>query len=271
MSNSYGLHETNECIKSLQRMLNELFDLDLKPDGNIGKITQEAIKNYQNSLGISEKDGQGVCYGEKTQAAAAVFIEAKYLDYADFVAAGKELGVETASVIAFAKTEAKEFGFLNNGYPVILFERHKFYQALVKKSGKAFANSIAASNPDICDDNSGGYQGGEREIKRIERAAAINEEAALASASWGMFQVMGFNYKMVGWASVSEFVKAMKESEKNHLKAFVNFIKADPELLPALKKKDWAEVARNYNGEAYHINKYDVKMAANYKLAKAQE
>lgn len=40
----------------------------------------------------------------------------------------------------------------------------------------------------------GHYKGGFRQYERLEQARRINHEAADASASWGMFQVMGLNY-----------------------------------------------------------------------------
>lgn len=44
------------------------------------------------------------------------------------------------------------------------------------------------------------YYGGIREYERLEKAREIHKEAADASTSWGMFQVMGFNYVMCGTA-----------------------------------------------------------------------
>ena len=38
----------------------------------------------------------------------------------------------------------------------------------------------------------------------------IDETAALKSASYGMFQVMGFNYELAGFGNVYEMVESLK-------------------------------------------------------------
>lgn len=266
---SYGLYAKNDAIKPFQRMLNEKLGLSLKPDGNIGKITQQAIGNYQKSCGIVENDSNGPCYGEVTQAAAFEFIDSKYINDKDFDDAGVSLGVPTAVIKAFATTESKEFGFLDSGFPVILFERHKFYEGLVKSIGSTKADKYAAIYPDICNPNPGGYLGGADEVKRLTRAANIDHDIANASASWGLFQILGSNYQTSGYKCVQDFVDAMKASEGNHLKAFVGFIKGWGALYKATKAKDWASMARYYNGPTYasHNPPYDVQLKDNYTLA----
>lgn len=263
----YGLHDTDAKIKPLQRMLNETFKLELKVDGNIGKITQDAIAMYQASVDISETNENGVCYGEQTQAAAKDFIESKYIQESDYINAANDLDVEVAVIKAFAMTEAKEFGFLNCGFPVILFERHIFYREIKNKLGQAKADEISAIAPDICNTSPGGYSGGRLEINRLKKAMAFNETCANASASWGLFQICAFNYETCGYDSVSSFVEEMKQSEGNHIKAFVGFIKSNKTLHKALKEKEWTTVARYYNGPAYEKNAYHLKMAENYQKA----
>lgn len=90
---------------------------------------------------------------------------------------------------------------------------------------------------------------------------AGDREAAWKSASWGMFQIMGFNHS--GFDTVGQFVAAMFESEYQHLRSFLAFC-ADSDLIPVLKKKDWASFARTYNGAGYKQNQYDQKMAKAY-------
>ena len=38
------------------------------------------------------------------------------------------------------------------------------------------------------------YKGDMGEYERLKKALAIHEKAAACSASWGLFQIMGFNY-----------------------------------------------------------------------------
>jgi hypothetical protein len=267
-----GLYDTNPKIVPLQRFLNEKLSLNLTPDGNIGKITQAAISKFQVSQGIVENDEFGACYGPKTEAIVLPFTDAKYLIKSAFVTAAKTLGIETPAIQAVTKVEAKQFGFLPSGRPVILFERHKFYQSLMKKYGKARADSISAKSPDICDDDAGGYLGNDAEYPRFNRAAAIDEECAMLSTSWGLFQIMGFNYAQVGFANVAAYVNSMYLSEANQLMAFVNYIKNDKDqsLRNALINKEWEAFAKEYNGPGYKRNNYHIKLPAEYLIALKQ-
>lgn len=266
MSQVYGIGSKGEVVKQMQRALGEKLSLNITADGSFGRISASAIEQYQASVGLApERDANGAVYGPRTQAVLQPFIDARYVQIEDMALAAKQLGVDLASVRAVTSVEAKEFGFFKNGFPVILFERHKFYTNLTTLAGAAQAAKWSAMRGDICNPVAGGYLGKEAEIRRLDAAIAINEPAALLSASWGLFQLMGFNYKLCGYASVQAFVKAMKESEDNQLSAFVNFIKAQPGLLNALKAKDWATFARLYNGKNYAINQYDTRLAAAYK------
>ena len=101
------------------------------------------------------------------------------------------------------------------------------------------------------------------EYDRLEQARRINREAADASASWGMFQIMGFNYAACGEKSVESFVNAMCESELKQLLLSARFIQ-QAGMQRALQAKDWAGFAKRYNGPAYAQNSYDRKLAMAY-------
>ena len=98
-------------------------------------------------------------------------------------------------------------------------------------------------------------------------AALIDRDCALQSASWGLFQIMGFHWKALGYAHLQDFINAMYRSEAGQLDAFVRFIKINPAIHKALKAHDWASFAKGYNGPAYKINQYDTKLAAAYAAA----
>jgi len=265
MSAIFGLHDTDDSIKPLQRMLNEKYDLDLIVDGNIGKITQAALARFQKDNDCFEIDSiYGVYYGEKTQALTAPFIENKYLGEQDYSYAATILGVEVAAVKAFAKVESKEFGFLNNGFPVILFERHKFYKYVAHEFSTADLAECCKKNPDICNKTPGGYVGGKGEIARFNKAKTINPIGAMASCSWGFPQILASNYKECGFNNVANFVMAMMKSEKEQMLAFVNFIKSDAILHKAIIDKNWEIAAKRYNGPNYKSNNYSNKLSLAY-------
>ena len=82
----------------------------------------------------------------------------------------------------------------------------------------------------------------------MEFAKGLDEAAALKSASWGVGQVMGFNHKGVGYASVQDMVKKFDEGIKPQLDAFVAFIKTNPKCMKGLKDKNYTLFAEGYNG-----------------------
>lgn len=188
----------------------------------------------------------------------------KSLKPSDYVSAASSLDVSMAAIRAVAEVEARGSGFMDGGHPVILFERHVMYRQLVEKFGKARANALAAEHPDIVNPLTGGYGKESAQPKRLERAAAIDRECALNSASWGLFQIMGYHWKALGYASQQTFINAMYKDEGAHLFAFCRFIKINPSLHQALKNRDWARVARLYNGPAYAKNSYHTRMSDAY-------
>ena len=175
----------------------------------------------------------------------------------DFVLAASALGCEVAAIKAVAEVEAGGVGFHATGQPKILFERH-WFSRLTKGRYDAMA-------PDISSPNAGGYKGGLAEHERLARAAKLDRNAALLSASWGKFQIMGFNFKRAGFADLQSFINAMFRSEADHLRAFVSFIKADLRLVAALQANNFTRFASIYNGPGYAKNKYDHKMYAAYR------
>lgn len=174
----------------------------------------------------------------------------------DYAAAAKELDVEVAMIKAVAHVESPRGPFDPMGRPEILFERHYFHRFT---SGK-----YDQTNSDISMASSGGYGKFSAQYGKLERAYALDRDAALRSASWGRFQIMGNNYKAAGFTSAATFALAMTRSEAEHLKAFINFVKADPGMLDALRRKDWAGFAKRYNGPSYAKYEYDTKIAEAY-------
>ncbi|MNY29912.1 hypothetical protein D3C86_1639870 [compost metagenome] len=157
--------------------------------------------------------------------------------------------------------ESRGSGFLPDGRPVILFERHVFWSRL-KKAGIDPAKVSAPAS--VLSTERGGYAGGASEYSRLAMACRIHEAAALEAASWGLFQIMGYHWQALGYSSVSDFVESQKTSEGEQLEALVRFLNANPALLSALRAQKWAAFAKGYNGSDYASNLYDVKLARAY-------
>jgi hypothetical protein len=174
----------------------------------------------------------------------------------DFAAAAESLGIEVAMIRAVAQVESPRGPFDPNGRPEILFERHYFHRL----TNGAFDQS----DPDISNSSSGGYGKFSAQYGKLKRAYALAPDAALRSASWGRFQIMGDNYVAAGFPSAGGFVQAVATSEAEHLNAFVNFVKSNGNMVSALRNKDWAGFASRYNGPGYAANRYDKKLKAAY-------
>ncbi|MGV0845709.1 N-acetylmuramidase family protein [Empedobacter falsenii] len=174
----------------------------------------------------------------------------------DYINAAKQLNVEVAMIKAFAKKEAKSSGFITESEPRILFERHKFHQ---KTNGK-----YSVENPDISNKTPGGYGKESDQHKRLQKAANLNRNAALESASWGLFQIMGENWKALGYPTLQAFINAMYESEAKQLDAFIRFIKVN-KIDIDMRNKNFKNIARKYNGPNYAINNYDKDLEKYYK------
>jgi hypothetical protein len=163
------------------------------------------------------------------------------------------LGVLDPEVWAVLTVETRGFGFLQDRRPQILFERHIFHR---RTNGQ-----FDTGNVDISNAKPGGYAGGSGEYPRLEKAMRLDREAALQSTSWGIGQVMGFNYKAAGFSTVDAMLASMVRSENGQLLAMANFIKGEG-LDGALRRQNWTSFARGYNGPDFKKNEYDTRLAA---------
>jgi hypothetical protein len=177
----------------------------------------------------------------------------------DFERAAWALECDVPAVRAVDAVESRGSGFLSDGRLRILFEGHQFYR---------YSNGVfAESHPTICHPKwtrenyaKGDAEArGRGEIERLELAKSLNVKAALMSASVGRFQLMGFNFALCGYTSVEAFWEDLIKSEREHLKAFCNYVKAVGLDAP-LREHKWQEFARRYNGPDYQKNRYDEKL-----------
>lgn len=183
------------------------------------------------------------------------------LTEAVFLEAAQALGCEPAAVKAVAEVESRGAPFDREGRPTILYERHVFARC-TRPVGR-----FNGSHPDISASRGygrGGYGNSAMQWQRLAQAWALDADAALKAASWGMFQILGENHRACGHDTVAGFVRAMTVSQVEHLQAFVRFVASHRLRLQALRTLDWATFARYYNGADYATFGYDRKMAAAY-------
>ena len=168
----------------------------------------------------------------------------------------QQVRASAADLWAVIGVETSGCGFLDDRRPKILFERHVFSRETLGR--------FDADVPDLSNPQPGGYgRGGAAQYDRLQRAIALDQQAALRSTSWGLGQVMGYNAAAVGFRSVSDMVTGMRDAENVQILAMARFVVGQG-LDGALRSHDWARFARGYNGPNYRINNYDTRLAATH-------
>jgi len=178
-------------------------------------------------------------------------------------------GLEPAALLAVVQVESsgKPYNLADPSFPTFLFERHVFYKQLASdpaRQNKAVSAGLAhngwrRSTQYLDQDTSA------KRIALLARATAISKEAAYASCSWGVGQIMGFNATSIGFQSAVAMVDFMRAGKLTaQIDCMYRFIKWK-KLDRHIRSKNWAGFAQGYNGNGYAANQYDTKMAVAYK------
>ncbi|MCX2681493.1 N-acetylmuramidase family protein [Galbibacter sp. EGI 63066] len=262
---SYG-----QTVYLLEQILNKL-GYNVIISKYFGKDTDAAVRDFQRTNNLVIDGIVGIKTWSKLLA-----LKKELLDHTDKLLAEKDLldfaktfDLELAVVKAVNEVESHGSGFLISGKAKILFEGHIFWRQLKKRNvdpkkyqSKETAHVLYKKW------TRKHYVGGEGEYTRLNDATSIKNtaafhEAAHASASWGVFQIMGYHYESLGYESIDDFVNRMQEHEREHLIAFGRYLKVN-KLIDSLQKKDWKRFARAYNGSSYKKNHYDERLEKAY-------
>jgi hypothetical protein len=174
----------------------------------------------------------------------------------DIQAAAKLFDIEAAAIYAVSEVESGgRTGFDSKGRPKILFEARWFHTFT--------AGKYDCSHPHLSQATWEGARTyyGKGQWNRLLEASVLDPESALKSASWGKFQVMGFNHS--GFANVFDFCDGMFTSEREHLRSFLAYCK-DHGLIRFLRARDWERFAKGYNGSEFKQSRYDQKLRNAY-------
>ena len=191
-------------------------------------------------------------------------ISNEVLEAAKRVEAAK--GVSAAVLLAVAIVETNGRAFARVGTrrePLIRFEGHYFDRLLTPEArkvarlaGLSSAKAGQIRNP----------AGQEARWRMLERAAAIDPDAAYASTSWGLGQVMGSHWARLGYASAPDLASAARRSADGQFELTARFLESG-RLAARLTARDWAGFARAYNGPAFAANGYHRKIESAYRQA----
>lgn len=266
---------TKSDIIRLQRALRDNVSSEILVDGIWGKQSNAFLYRYATINGLDTEQARELLFQ---------YAEARYVTDKAFTQAAKSLGVPESYVRAIAEVETSGDSFLKSGSMKILFERHWFHRKLgeaLKKSEvrKHIASFLNVQEPvsrdapaillslvekqyrSICSTIRGSYLGGEAEWGRLNLAMDINIEAACMSASYGGYQLMGFNHAACGYKTAKDMMLALAKSESTQFLAMISFIKANRGMHEALRLGNWTRFAELYNGPAYTENAYNTKLA----------
>lgn len=179
------------------------------------------------------------------------------------------LNVELAALVAVVEVESGGQIFapssIGEDMPVIRWEGHYFYK-LLKGEAREIAVKLGLAAPKAGTVKNPKSQDGRYLL--LAKAIEINEDAAYASISIGVGQVMGAHYAKLGYFSARAMFAAAKKGLIGQVEIMGAYIETF-DLTDELQRRDWSAFARGYNGPAYAKNAYDTKMASAYQRALA--
>ena len=188
----------------------------------------------------------------------------KRLSSGDVGKAAKQIGIETAVLLAFLEVEAAGRGFDNLNRPKMLFEPHLFWRKLsgqLRSTAASLGLAYARWKP-------GSYP--RESYTRLTKAIDIAEEPAFLSASYGLGQIMGFNHKVAGHVTAKQMFETAKQGEYEQLVQLVTLMKSwgmASMLRPGRdysNPDNWRKAVSKYNGSGYAKNAYHIKAARAY-------
>jgi N-acetylmuramidase-like protein len=222
------------------------------------KLKADELKDVLNYI-KGDKANQLILTEDPTGFLPLPNLNAARLAISDYETAARELGVETAAVRAVAEVECKGVGFDRHGRPRILFEGHYFRRLT---GGK-----YSASHPHLSHAATKKFYSWDQWSLMYE-AMTLDYEAALESASWGVFQIMGEYHQSLCGKTLKDYITLMFTSEYEHLRLFMAYSRGK-NIVRHLLSHNWKLFAEGFNGK--NQVGYDTLMATAYrKYAKPQ-
>ncbi len=154
-------------------------------------------------------------------------------------------GLSTRSALAVFSVESRQAYDPATGLLIIRYEPHIFR----RRSGREVRWE----------------RGGQRqEWANFARAYEVNKDAALASCSYGLPQLMGFNWEVTAHPSPRDMVLAFQRSCEEQVAGFFGFVRAN-NLLRFIETEDWRAFTRVYNGPG-NVDEYSTRLIRALKI-----
>ena len=229
----------NPNVAWVQKWLNTHAGTTLVVDGKWGLLSRSAF-----ILAFANKQATAISQTELHQIA-------------------RDLGdTDTRRIRAVAQVESAGSGWLNNGLPKILYERHKFWQHTTEPNvirwyshPEAGDYTLDANDNDINDS-----------WEKLAFAIGRDPLAAFKSISIGKFQVLGQWFAQCGYAHPIEMLWAARNSELAHYQMLRDYILnvanlRDEFLALNSNAASNRAFAKGYNGAKYEKFAYHTQLA----------
>jgi hypothetical protein len=171
------------------------------------------------------------------------------------------LGIEAGVAVATLGVESGGQAFGPDGRTLIRFENHLFYNYWGKNNLEKFNKFFTFNSSQRWvghkwrSSAKGAwieFHGNQsREWDVFNFARALDETAAMLSISMGAPQIMGFNYNVIGYASVQDMFAAFARSDRDQVIGFFDFIQGvlpNAGAIKVLQAKNFLQFATIYNG-----------------------
>jgi hypothetical protein len=202
-----------------------------------------------------------------------------YNSYGKFLyESSRQYDVSPSSIASILYVESQGNGFGPDGKMTIRFEACDFYDLWGKNHKIEFDKYFNCDKNEIENINDkfrysssepfmNYHNDQDKEWKALQLARGLNDTAALNSISMGLGQIMGFNYKNIGYSSVHQMFNNLSKSIKPQLASLFSALtyhdsKPNDSCLKSLKANNYTEFANCYNK-----SKQDTAYGSNIKEA----
>ena len=218
--------------------------------GNLHKENKKVVENFRNINEWERLYNENKKFEKESKIEKEDLVSEEVDEVIENFAENNK--IELSKLYAIIKVESFGNFFYKNKHPIVRFECVKYNKDVENKKKVSC---------DISKNRYGSLKDTNYEAFKI--ALKKNREVTLLSTSYGFAQILGENYEIVNFSSVSEMYEHMF-TKKGQIDAFFNFIKNKNNgiILNELKEEstNWRIVAKNYNGANYEYNNYHTRL-----------